>query len=130
MAELRRILHAEDDEDIRVIAQMSLEALGGFELLQCENGAQALARAPDFAPDMFLMDVMMPEMDGPDAVRRLKETPEFAATPVVFVTAKASMADIGQLRSEFMAHVITKPFDPTALPDLLRSIWNGELPVA
>lgn len=124
MVELRKILHAEDDADIREIAKMSLEMIGGFELLQCRNGEEAVRQAEAFGPDLFLMDVMMPDLDGREAMRRLRASGAFDATPVVFVTAKASTTDVEQLKDDFGAMVITKPFDPITLPDELRRIWQ------
>ncbi|WP_397543469.1 response regulator [Roseovarius salis] len=123
-AGLNKILHAEDDPDIREIAKMSLEAVGGFELLQCSSGEDALRMAESFGPDMFLMDVMMPGMDGRETVTRLREMAAFAQTPVVFVTAKAANTDVEPLKADFGAMVIVKPFDPIALPDQLRRIWD------
>jgi len=124
MAELKRILHAEDEADIREIARMSLEMVGGFELLQCGTGEEVIRCAPDFKPDMLLMDVMMPGMDGQEAVRKLRQLEDFPDIPVVFVTAKASKVNVDYLRTEFEAEVITKPFDPILLPDQLRELWK------
>ncbi|MAZ21497.1 response regulator [Roseovarius nubinhibens] len=124
----KKILHAEDDPDIREIARMSLEMIGGFEILQCASGEEVLKAANDFAPDMFLMDVMMPGMDGRESVRQLRQSANFAETPVVFVTAKASNVDVDQLKEEFEAAVITKPFDPITLPDQLKEIWSRMTP--
>ena len=124
----KKILHAEDDPDIREIARMSLEMIGGFEILQCASGEEVLKAANDFAPDMFLMDVMMPGMDGRESVRQLRQSANFAETPVVFVTAKASNVDVDQLKEEFEAAVITKPFDPITLLDQLKEIWSRMTP--
>lgn len=133
MTELRKILHAEDDPNIREIAKMSLEMIGGFEVLQCDSGEEAVKTAPDFQPDMLLMDVMMPGMGGQEAVRHLRQLEGFRNTPVVFVTAKATKVEVDQLRENFEASIITKPFDPITLPEQLREIWsnrsNGRLPV-
>ncbi len=123
MPELKRILHAEDDPDIREIAKMSLEMIGEFELLQCNDGLEALEKANSFKPDLLLMDVMMPGMDGPEAVRTLRKQNSFVRIPVVFVTAKATNTEVGELEKKFDAKVITKPFDPISLPDQLRDIW-------
>ena len=124
MSDLKKILHAEDDPDIREIAMMSLEMLGGFELLQCGNGQEAVSQAKLFAPDMFLMDVMMPVMGGVDAVNELRRLPEFEQTPVIFVTAKASDGEVENLKKIHKADVITKPFDPTTLPEEIVCIWK------
>lgn len=124
MTRLNRILHVEDDPDIREIARMSLEMVGGFALLQCSSGEEALRLAEDFAPDMILMDVMMPGMDGRETVERLREKAALADAPVVFVTAKAANADVEALKTDFGAMVVVKPFDPIALPDELRRLWD------
>lgn len=124
MSNLSKILHADDCADIRELTKMSLEILGGFKLLQCTNGQETLDQAEKFNPDLILMDVMMPVKDGPTAVRKLRQISVFSDTPVVFMTAKASSVDVERLKDEFKADVITKPFDPTALPDQLRSIWE------
>ena len=123
MSELKRIIHAEDDPDIREIAKMSLEMIGEFELLQCNDGLEVLEKAGLFKPDLLLMDVMMPGMDGPEAVSALRKQDFFARIPVVFVTAKATNMEVGELEKKFGAKVITKPFDPISLPDQLRDIW-------
>jgi len=123
MSELRKILHAEDDPDIREIAKISLEMIGEFELLQCNDGFEAIKKAEFFAPDMLLMDVMMPGLDGPDAVEKLRRNTAFEKTPVVFVTAKATKDEVGLLEERFSAKVITKPFDPVSLPEQLRDLW-------
>ena len=125
MTELRKILHADDNTEIREIVLMSLQMIGGFEVLQCESGAEAVERAFDFQPDLFLMDVMMPDMDGPEAVRILRQTEEFQDTLVVFATAKANKSDIEILENEFKAKIITKPLNPLTLADQLHEIWNS-----
>ena len=125
MPELRRILHAEDDPDIREIAKISLEMIGQFELLQCKDGFETVEMAAEFKPDMLLMDVMMPGMDGPDAVKQLRAQPDFSEIPVVFVTAKATKDEVSELCEEYAAAVVTKPFDPVALPEKLKELWHS-----
>ena len=82
MSELKKILHVDDDQDIRTIAQMSLEMVGGFELKQCASGKEALVVAPKFRPDLLLLDVMMPEMTGEQLWNKLMQMPELANTPI------------------------------------------------
>lgn len=124
MRELKRILHAEDDPDIREITKLSLELIGEFELLQCHDGLEVVSKADAFRPDLFLMDVMMPSMDGPEAIETLRRQCRFETTPVVFVTARASNQEVGELERKFSARVITKPFDPVLLPVELRELWS------
>ena len=122
--ELQKILHVEDEPDIRDITRLSLVRVGGFTLESCESGAQALEKAPQFQPDLILIDVMMPGMDGPATLRALREMPELAQTPVVFVTAKARPHEVEEFKELGAIGVITKPFEPMQLPQQLRELWE------
>jgi CheY-like chemotaxis protein len=113
----------EDDPDVQIVASMSLTDIGGFEVLVCGSGAEALEAAPRFSPDLILMDVMMPGGDGPSIVPKLLAVPETCKTPVVFLTARVQPADLARYREVGCLDVIPKPFDPSALPDLLKAIW-------
>jgi CheY-like chemotaxis protein len=125
MAELKRILHVDDDEDIRVIANMALEMVGNLEVLQCGSGREATEKAADFAPDLFLLDYMMPEMDGEQTLRALRNLPGLQYVPVIFMTARVQ-ADIADgLRREGALEVITKPFDPMELANQIREVWSS-----
>tara|TARA_R110002073_G_scaffold116609_2_gene255042 strand:- start:443 stop:832 length:390 start_codon:yes stop_codon:yes gene_type:complete len=123
MTNLNRILLVEDDPDIQQVAQMSLEAVGGFSVLACSRGAHAVEQAPEFAPDLILLDVMMPEMDGPTTLGKLRELEVTAKTTVVFMTAKVQATDRERYLSLGAVDVIAKPFDPMTLSDRLREIW-------
>ena len=123
MAGLQRILMVDDDSDIRTVAEISLTAVGGFTVEVCGSGPEALERAPAFGPDLILLDVMMPGMDGPTTLRRLREIPALAQTPVIFMTAKVQPQEVVQLKACGAMDVLAKPFDPMALPDSLRRIW-------
>jgi two-component system, OmpR family, response regulator len=122
-SELQRILCVEDEADIREVAQLALEAVGGFEVRMCASGAQAQAVAAGFAPDLILLDVMMPDMDGPTTLAALRALPELAATPAVFMTARIQPKEIAHFKSLGALDVVAKPFDPMLLADALRSIW-------
>jgi two-component system OmpR family response regulator len=121
---LHRILVVEDDPDIQVVATMALESLGGFQVLPCSSGAEALARCAEFVPDLVLLDVMMPKMDGPAMLEALRGLPAFAATPVVFMTARVQAHEVARYRELGAADVIAKPFDPMTLADTVRGIWS------
>lgn len=123
MTNLNRILLVEDDPDIQQVAQMSLEAVGGFSVLACSRGAHAVEQAPEFAPDLILLDVMMPEMDGPTTLGKLRELEVTAKTTVVFMTAKVQATDRERYLSLGAVDVIAKPFDPMTLSDRLLEIW-------
>lgn len=126
MAVLSKILYVEDEPSIRTIAQIALEAVGGFVLRTCESGQQALApESIAFAPDIILLDVMMPDMDGPTTLLRMRQIDAFAATPVVFMTAKVQASEVEEYLALGALGVIPKPFDPMTLSQQLRDIWNG-----
>ncbi|MDV2856538.1 MULTISPECIES: response regulator [Oceanimonas] len=122
---LERILYVEDDEDIREIARLALEMVGGFTVLLCASGEEALTRATGFAPDMILLDVMMPGMDGPGTLAALRRQPALAHTPVAFMTAKIQPQEIAAYKALGAVDVIAKPFDPMALPEQIRAIWHA-----
>jgi len=121
---LTRILLVEDEPDIQTIARMSLEAVGGFAVKVCGTGAEAVDAAPGFAPDLILLDVMMPGMDGPQTLEKLRAIPAIAATPVAFLTAKAQSREVAAYRDLGVIGVIPKPFDPMTLPTLVRNLWE------
>lgn len=123
MEDLKRILHVDDDEDIRVIVKMALELVGQFEVDQYSSGAAAIAGAADFAPQMFLLDVMMPEMTGEETWQRLRMIPGMENIPAVFLTAKAETAFAERLLEQGCLAVITKPFDPVDLCTKLSEHW-------
>jgi len=121
---LARILYVEDEPDIRAIAQMALEAVGGFTVIACASGSEALARAPGASADLLLLDVMMPGMDGPSTLKALRELPATALTPVIFMTAKVQAAEVAQYRELGAIDVIHKPFDPMELSAQISRIWE------
>jgi len=124
---LSRICYVEDDEDIQRIVRMSLERVGKMTVHVVSDPMQAIEAIKVFKPDLVMLDWMMPGMDGPTLFRKMRETPEVQHLPVVFITAKASSAEMDELRAMGAAGAISKPFSPKDLPDQLRSIW-GALP--
>ncbi len=124
MAPLRKILMVEDDPDIQTVAAMALEMVGGFEVAVCPGGAEALARVEGFAPDLILLDVMMPDLDGPAVLLRLRANPATAHFPVVFMTAKARNEEVSAYSNLGALAVVTKPFDPMTLSQTLSAIWE------
>lgn len=126
--ELQRILYVEDDPDIQVIAVMVLESLHGFTLETCSSGAEALAKAIAFKPDLILLDVMMPAMDGPETLKNLRKFPQLTTTPVVFMTAKVQPQEVQHYLDLGAIDVIAKPFDPMTLAEQLRAIYGRLAP--
>jgi two-component system, OmpR family, response regulator len=122
--ELKRLLYVEDEADIRTIAITVLEAVGGFAVIPCSSGKQALAAAPAANADLILLDVMMPEMDGPATLKALRDIPQTAQTPVIFMTAKVQASEIQHYKSLGAIEVIAKPFDPMTLSAQIIEIWR------
>lgn len=123
-AKLTRVLMVDDDPDIRAMAHLSLTAVGGLEVELCPSGAEALARIPAVVPDLVLLDVTMPEMDGPTTLGRLRNLPCMEGVPVVFMTANTQPSEVQALLTQGAAGVIPKPFDPMRLPAALVEIWE------
>jgi len=120
---LQKILFVEDDPDIQMVAQLALEAVGGYTVQMCSSGKEALAVAEQFTPDLILIDVMMPGMDGPTTLMELRKKPSLTHTPVVFMTARVQRHEIEQYLAMGAADVISKPFDPMTLSAQVADIW-------
>ena len=120
---LSTILYVEDEPDIRTVAQLALETVGGFTVKVCGNGEEALQAGPTFKPDLLLLDVMMPGMDGPTTLAALRKDPLMKNTPVIFMTAKVQPSEIQHYRDMGALDVIAKPFNPMTLAEQVRSIW-------
>ena len=121
---LSRILYVEDEPDIQAVAKLALEAVGGFTLEVCSSGQEALEKAEAFAPQLMLLDVMMPEMDGPTTMKRLLEIPALASVPTVFMTAKVQPQEVKEYKKLGALEVIAKPFDPMTLASDISDIWK------
>nr|WP_272889542.1 response regulator [Stutzerimonas stutzeri] len=124
---MQRILHVEDVPSIQVVTRISLEKLGGFEVLSCASGQEALARAQLFAPDMILLDVMLPQMGGLELLRQLSSLIDLQHTPVVLLTGQQDEpASPAELRQLGVRKLLRKPFDPLQLAAQLKEVWNAE----
>jgi len=121
---LSRICYVEDDEDIQKIVRMSLERIGKMTVEVVSDPLQAIEAIKAFRPELVMLDWMMPGMDGPTLFRKMKELPEVRELPVVFIPAKASQAELDELRALGAAGTISKPFSPRDLPEQLRAIWS------
>ncbi len=117
-----RVLLIDDEEDIRKIARLSLERVGGMRVLEAAGGPDGIAAARAERPDAILLDMMMPGMDGPSTLAALRADPQTASIPVVFLTAKAMASEIARLTALGATGVLTKPFDPLALPAQLVAL--------
>jgi len=120
---LKNILYVEDDPDIQAVATMVLE-FGGFEVIACSSGLEALAAARRCTPDFILLDVMMPGMDGRETLRELRALEALQQVPVAFMTARAQPEDVVELLGLGAQGVIAKPFDPMTLVDQVAQLWE------
>jgi len=123
MKELKTILYAEDENDIREIAQIALEDIGGFTVQYCADGLKVLEVAKGFTPDLLLLDIMMPEMDGPTTLRELRKIEKFSSIPVIFMTAKIQSNEVAEYKALGAIEVIAKPFDPLTLAGSIQKAW-------
>ncbi len=121
-------MYVEDQPDIQMVAKVALEAVGGFEVLICSGGEEALEKVITFNPDLILLDVMMPGMDGPTTKTELAKLPEVQNTPVIFMTAKIQPAEVAEYKEMGALDVIPKPFDPMTLADQIKEIWKNNTP--
>ena len=115
-----RVLHVDDEPDIRELVEMSLGLDPAFVLRSCASSRDALAILSEWSPHLILIDVMMPDMDGPTMLAHLRERQETAQIPVVFITARSQTKELEQFKALGATGVIAKPFDPVTLPESVR----------
>ena len=120
---LKRIMLVEDDPDVQTIASMALVDIGEFELTVCSSGREALAQMAGVSPQMVLLDVMMPDMDGPTTLEAIRRLPLASQPPVIFMTAKVQPQEQQRYLALGAIEVIAKPFDPISLADQLHTAW-------
>lgn len=123
--QLKNILCIDDECDILEVAKICLETVGNFNVTTCASGEEALKKINTIKPDLILMDVMMPEMDGPTTLKKLKDSHLIDSIPVVFMTARVQPTDIEGYLKLGVTAVIQKPFDPMILPGELTEIFEG-----
>ena len=112
---MRKILIIDDEDDIREVAALSLEATAGWKILTASSGAEGMAIAALEKPDAILMDVMMPEVDGPTTFGKMQQHPIIVDIPVLLLTAKVQGVDQRRFANLGVAAVLFKPFDPLTL---------------
>jgi len=123
---LEKILYVEDEMDIQSVAKIAIETVGGFTLKVCSSGDEALNEAESYAPDLFLLDVMMPGLDGPSTLVKLREIASLSQVPAIFMTAKVQSSEIDELLQLGALGVIPKPFDPMTLATQIKKIWESQ----
>ena len=118
-----KVFYVDDEPDIREVAVMSLELDSEIEVQTASSGAEALVMLDggQWRPDVFLLDVMMPEMDGPSLLAEIRKRPALSEIPAIFITARAQVHELDRFREAGAVGVIPKPFDPMTLPAELRS---------
>jgi len=121
---LARVLVADDAADIRMVARLALEKVGGLIVQLCASGEEAIVAAPAFQPDLILLDVMMPGWDGPRTLAELRARADLAAIPVAFFTGRSDPAEIARLLALGAIGVLPKPFDAMKLAADLRALWE------
>jgi CheY-like chemotaxis protein len=119
-----KVLLVDDEPDIREIATMALETVGGLAVEACSGGRRAIERIDAFAPDVVVLDVMMPELDGPAVLRELRGTAAGRDVPVIFLTAKVRPDEVLRLKGEGAIDVLAKPFDPMTLADEVTACYR------
>src|SRR6185312_14375836 len=120
-----RVLHVDDEPDIREVVQLSLSLDPEFTVRSCPSGRDGLDAANEWSPDLILLDVMMPAMDGPATLAHLRQSPKTAGIPVVFMTARAQPRELEHFVSLGAEGVIAKPFDAMTLAASVRNYVGG-----
>ena len=126
-SDLTSILYVEDDLHVRTTAKLVLEVIGKIAVRECSSGREALLAAKDFHPDLILLDVMMPDLDGFATLELLRTMPHLADTPALFVTSLAAPDDIARYMKAGAIGVIPKPLVPLRLAGQVRALWEQRL---
>lgn len=126
MRTLRRILHVDDVPSIQLVTRIALQKLGGYEILSCDSGEQALEKVGQFDPDMILLDLELPHMDGIELLHQLAGVIDLHNTPVVLLTGQNDPVDLSELRDLGVRRLLSKPFDPLMLAAQLKETWEAE----
>jgi CheY-like chemotaxis protein len=122
----RKVLVVDDDDIIREVAKLALEVVGGWQVSTATNGQDAARLASSDLPDVVLLDVMMPALDGPGTAALLREDLVTREVPVIFLTAKTPLGE-EQLASEpNVVGVISKPFDPMVLAQQINRLTGWD----
>src|SRR5215813_14131789 len=127
MGVTKRILVIDDEDDIREVAQVGLEMVANWQVITASSGGEGLVKAKAEQPDAILLDVMMPDLDGPTTFRKLQDEAATRHIPVLLLTAKVQAADRRQFAELGVKGVIAKPFDPLKLAEEMSRIlgWDS-----
>lgn len=124
MKTLSKVLVIDDDEDILRIIQFCFEVMPEIQLICCTSAEEGIKKAIEFSPDLILLDVMMPVMDGIAALKAFRLMPKFEKTPIIFLTAKSQKNEIEDYFHMGVDNVIVKPFDPLTFPNDVKATWE------
>ena len=120
----KRVVYIDDDLQLRQLVRVALEeAEEEIILVTCDGGEEFIARIRELQPDLILLDMMMPDMSGPDVMEKLRTLPDAVGVPIIFMTGKTKLVMTDHYKALGAIGVIHKPFDPIALPDLIREMW-------
>ncbi len=123
-ANLKKIVYVEDEDDIRVVGEMALQ-LGNWEIISCSSGQEAVSAVLQHQPDLVILDVMMPGMDGPATLKAIQGNPKISNIPVIFMTAKVQANEIEHFKKLGVVAVISKPFNPMTLAENIKKICQS-----
>ncbi len=126
VTDIKKVLLVDDDEAIRIICRLTLSTVGNWQVVETASGQEALEKAASEKPDLILLDVMMPGMDGITTLQRLKDDARAADIPVIFITARVQKSQVKRYLELGAKGVISKPFDPMALPEQILRILGAE----
>lgn len=124
MKKLKKVLYAENEEDVQIIVKTVVECLGDFELKICSSGKQLLDEVGDYKPDLIMMDIVLSDFDGLAVFNELKKQKELKNIPVLFLTAKVQVHEVNSYIKQGALGVITKPFNPETLCDEIINYWR------
>lgn len=124
MKDLHRIILVEDDPDIATLAKIALAEIGGFQLIHFASGPEVLAEIDSLSPDLIILDYRMPRMNGDELFRELRLRERTVSTPIIFMTASVMPRHVEKLKELGAIDVLSKPFDPLTLSDVVRRKWQ------
>jgi two-component system OmpR family response regulator len=122
---LQTILYVDDEPDVREVVELSLGLAPQLQVHTCDSGHSALQKLPQLRPDLLLLDVMMPGLDGPATYKQMQGEPQLSGIPVIFLTAKAMPQEVERFRQLGAIGVISKPFDPMQLAEQVFALWEA-----
>ncbi|MEP6389240.1 MAG: response regulator, partial [Halioglobus sp.] len=120
-----KVIHVEDDDDIRELVELSLKISDEFEVLSCASGIEAMSAVGAFKPDLLLLDVMMPNMNGVETLENIRSLEGYSKIPAIFVTARAGVDKNKELFEAGALGVIVKPFEVATLAEQILTIFDG-----